>query len=165
MDGARRAIVPARVRARGLTRSLGARLRAVRLGGGRRFWIALSVVLLTLLAAGAAYAVTSALVGGGSKSPAAAATSRPWLGIDVSSTPIGGVTVVGVTPGSPAAAAGLQPGDGIVEVGGQQVASPSDITSAIAGMRPGDHVLVVFQRGPATYTAHVVLGTRPPGYP
>ena len=42
-----------------------------------------------------------------------------------------GAVIRSVRPGSPAAQAGLRPGDVIVGVGGQKVGSPSDVTRAI----------------------------------
>jgi len=35
------------------------------------------------------------------------------------------------------------------------------VSTALAGMHPGDQVAIDFQRGPNTYTTHAVLGTRP----
>lgn len=141
------------------------RLGAGRLGGRRRLRVALIVASLALVSAGAAYAVISTLVGGAGKPAAAANGSRPWLGIDVSSSPFGGVMVVDVVPGSPADAAGVEPGEVITQIDNRPVATPSDVASAIAGERPGDQVDIELQQGPATYTVRVALSTRPAGYP
>ncbi len=119
---------------------------------------------LTLLIAGAAIAVTSA--GGSGGQPSAAATgSRAWLGIDVTSSAYGGVMVVDVFPGSPAQAAGMEPGDVITRINGHPVFAPSDVTSAIAGRHPGDRLKLQFQGSGTTYTANVPLATPPAGYP
>jgi S1-C subfamily serine protease len=121
--------------------------------------------VLTLLLAGTAYAVTSALSGGSGNDQAAASGYQPWLGIDLYNSPFGGPIVVGVVPGSPAQAAGVQPGDVISEVDGQPVATASEFASAIAGKHAGDQVALALERGPAAYVAHVTLATRPVGYP
>jgi len=55
-----------------------------------------------------------------------------------------GAVVRAVRPGSPAEQAGLQPGDVIVGVGNQKVASPSDATRAIAAALGGkDHAVAL----------------------
>ncbi len=51
----------------------------------------------------------------------------------------GGVQVVNVQPGSPAALAGLQQGDVILSIDGQR-ASPRDIQSILQGHKPGDTI-------------------------
>src|ERR1700733_14365698 len=91
---------PPRRKLRERLRSFGARHR-------RQIRIGFAAAALTLLIAGAAIAVTSAVGGSGGQPPAAAAGSRAWLGIDVTTSPYGGVMVVDVFPGSPAQAAGM----------------------------------------------------------
>lgn len=119
---------------------------------------------MTLVGAGAAYAVTSALTRSGGNNQAASGY-QAWLGIDLYNSPFGGPIVVSVAPGSPAQAAGLQPGDVISQVDGHPVATASTFASAIAGKHAGDQVALQLQRGPATYVAHVTLAPRPVGYP
>lgn len=122
------------------------------------------VAALALVSAGVVYAVTGA-VGGSSAPPAAANQSGPWLGIDVTTSPYGGVMVVNVAPGSPAYWAGMEAGDVITQIDGRRILAPSDVTSALAGMHPGQHVTIQFQGSGATYNAQVPLGNRPAGYP
>ncbi|HYB26433.1 MAG TPA: PDZ domain-containing protein [Solirubrobacteraceae bacterium] len=156
----------ARLRAwlRAIRRS--ARLRPRRrYAGSRRGRIVVLVGLLALVGAGTAYAVTSALTGSGGRNQAAASGYQPWIGIDLYNSPFGGPIVVSVAPGSPAQAAGMQPGDVISQVDGQPVATTSEFASAIAGKHPGDQVTIQLERGPATYVADVTLATRPVGYP
>ena len=136
------------------------------MGTRRQRRIALVAVAATLLLAGAAFAVTSAVEGGSSnQAPAVATGSGPWLGIDVASTSQGGVMVVDVFPGSPAQAAGMEPGDVITQIDGHQILTPNDVRAAIAGKHPGDQVQLQFQGSGTSYTAKVPLASPPAGYP
>jgi putative serine protease PepD len=116
---------------------------------------------VALLGAGAAYAASSLLTQSGRSQPVALNGSRPWLGVKMSSSPSGGVLVDAVEPGSPAEAAGVEPGDVITQIDTEPVGAPAIVAAAIDGMRPGDQVEIQLQRGRATYTAHVTLATRP----
>lgn len=69
--------------------------------------------------------------------------------------------VVGVTPGSPAAAAGILVGDLIVEVDGHPVESPEDLLDHLSGDRIGREASVRVLRGGATTTVPVTVGERP----
>jgi serine protease Do len=66
---------------------------------------------------------------------------RPMLGIDMG-VPRGvkGVTVVGVAPNSPAAAAGIRIGDLILNVDGSPIHDASKLLQVLAKRQPGDHV-------------------------
>jgi len=142
------------------------RIQRLPLGTRRQRRIAVVAVAATLLLAGVAYAVTSAVVGGsGGQTPAVASGSGAWLGIDVASSPQGGVMVVDVFPGSPAQAAGMEPGDLITRIGGHQILTPRDVRAAIAGKHPGDQVQLQFQGSGTSYTAKVPLTSPPAGYP
>jgi len=59
---------------------------------------------------------------------------------------VAGVKLTGVAPGGPAAAAGLQAGDVIVEVGAQKGENICDYTYAIQALRAGEAVAVVVIR-------------------
>jgi S1-C subfamily serine protease len=148
-------------------RALLRRIPSLPVGSRHQRRIAIAAVALTLLLATGAYAVTSAVMGGGSGVPtsSAASGSGAWLGIDVASSSLGGVMVVDVFPGSPAQNAGMEPGDVITQINGHPIFSPSDVTSAIANMRPGDHVQLQFEGSGTTYSASVPLASRPAGYP
>ena len=142
------------------------RIRRLPLGTRRQRRIAVVAVAATLLLAGVAYAVTSAVVGGsGGQTPAVASGSGAWLGIDVASSPQGGVMAVDVFPGSPAQAAGMEPGDLITRIDGHQILTPRDVRAAIAGKHPGDQVQLQFQGSGTSYTAKVPLASPPAGYP
>ena len=93
---------------------------------------------------------------------------RPTLGVQAAPTALQaalrlprGVAVVGVVPGSPAAAAGLQPyrrgpggevtaGDVITAVAGTAVATVDDILEVLERHQPGDTVTVTVLRGGRT---------------
>ena len=136
------------------------------MGTQRQRRIAIVALGVTLVLAGAAYAVTSAVHGGSdSPTPAAASGSGAWLGINVTSTSQGGVMVVDVFPGSPAEAAGMEPGDLITQIDGRQILTPRDVREAIAGKHPGDQVQLQFQGSGTSYTAKVPLASPPAGYP
>ena len=135
-----------------------ARLRRV---DRRRLRTASLVALAALLLVGGAYALASGSGGGSGNSPAAATRSSAWLGIDMSSSPLGGVMVVGVAHHSPAEAAGIKPGDVITQIDTEPIAAPSIVEAAIAGLRPGDQVEIQLQRGSTTYTTRVTLAAPP----
>ncbi len=61
---------------------------------------------------------------------------------------------------SPAAKAGLQPGDLLVEFDGRSIQSLYDFTYALRAKKPGDAVLVVVRRNGSEVTATVVLEAR-----
>ena len=58
-----------------------------------------------------------------------------------------GVVVAAVETGSPADSAGIQPGDVIREVNRQRVRSVADFERVSLGLRPGDRVTLLLQRG------------------
>jgi putative serine protease PepD len=87
---------------------------------------------------------------------------RPFLGVTTSSTPGDiGARVVDLVPGGPAAAAGLQPGDIIVGLGGKEVLTSEDVSAAIESRKPGEAVGVEIERAGARRSLRTTLGTRP----
>jgi len=69
--------------------------------------------------------------------------SAVWLGAT-----LGGNKVTGVFDASPAAAAGLSPGDEIIAIDGFRVTGEGDLRGIAGAQRPGDPVeLAVFRRG------------------
>jgi putative serine protease PepD len=87
---------------------------------------------------------------------------RAYLGVSTSEAPPrDGALVQAVTPGGPAAEAGLQPGDLIVELDGKAVRSPSNLGQSVLTRKPGDTVEVVVQRDGNRRTLRVTLGQRP----
>jgi putative serine protease PepD len=87
---------------------------------------------------------------------------RAYLGISSRPSVVGsGALVEAVVPGGPAEDGGIAPGDVVVNVGGKEILAPEDISTAIESRTPGDDVPVEVQRGGATQTLHIKLGTRP----
>jgi S1-C subfamily serine protease len=91
-----------------------------------------------------------------------------FLGVDVVSLgPLsglaGGAVVAAVSPGSPAASAGLVSGDVITALGGAAVSSAAGLERRLGAQHPGDPVPVTW-RDPlgVSHAATVVLGSGPP---
>ena len=108
------------------------------------------------------------------------AVHRPRLGITVG--PVGpadaelyglpsvsGALVKGVQPGTPAASAGLQPGDVVVAIDGQAIRTDIDLTTSLAEKQPGDVVTLALYRNKQRQNVQVRLGqfetTRAPTTP
>jgi putative serine protease PepD len=87
-----------------------------------------------------------------------------------------GVEVTQVTPGGPAADAGLKAADATSLVGGQELPTGGDVITAVNGkgvstseelqsvigaMKPGDSASITYSRDGSEHTVQVTLGTRP----
>ncbi len=72
-----------------------------------------------------------------------------------------GVVVIEVTPGSPAARAGIRPGDAILEVNRQPVRTVEAFRQALAQLKPGEGVPVYLQRGGGRNEYVVLKGPEP----
>lgn len=134
----------------------------------RRVRRLLPVVLLTLASAAIAYGVVSLIVDSDPTSPSAATfnAARGWIGVEMTNSPDGnGALIVSVVPGSPAAAAGLQPGDILTEIDHHPVSTPNGVTSRLANLHAGDRVDLQVQRGPLQYDTQTTLAARPAGSP
>jgi putative serine protease PepD len=66
-----------------------------------------------------------------------------------------------IAPGSPAARAGLQPGDVIVAINGHPISSTEQFITTVAGYPPGRTITLTVRRGGQTKTIHLTLGVRP----
>jgi len=127
---------------------------------GRRWAVGLALVGL----AAVAVAAWLGFSGGGSTTPVGGA----MLGVRVHSVD-GGAEVLSVTPGSPAARAGLRPqrkspkrrGDVITAIDGTDIGSAPELVGQMDLHSPGDDVLVTFKRGRYTTWARVKLGVKP----
>lgn len=98
-------------------------------------------------------------------SSAPAGSNKSGYGPDFGSIPDftelpNGVRFADVRPGSPAAKAGLQPGDVLTEFGGKPVQNLYDFTYALRARKPGETVLVKVLRGGQTVEAKVLLTER-----
>ena len=71
-----------------------------------------------------------------------------------------GVRFADIRPGTPAAQAGLQAGDVLVEFDGKPIDNLYDFTYALRSKKPGDRVTVKVLRGTETVTASVLLRER-----
>lgn len=72
-----------------------------------------------------------------------------------------GAYVDSVTPGGPAAQAGVEPGDLLVGVNGNPVANGTEATRAVSSSRPGDTIRLEVIRDGRRRTINVRSGTRP----
>jgi serine protease Do len=71
-----------------------------------------------------------------------------------------GAIVDQAMPGTPAADAGIQPGDVITKVNGQEVKDAGDLTREIGSMRPGERIELSYLRNGAEQTADVTLASQ-----
>jgi S1-C subfamily serine protease len=85
-----------------------------------------------------------------------------FLGVSVEATGGRGAGVAQVASGTPAARAGLVPGDTIRAVDGTTVRTPTALVNALATHRPGDSVTITWADASGRkHSAHVTLATGP----
>jgi hypothetical protein len=131
--------------------------------GPREVRAAALVALLVLITAGAAFGVTLLVDGSGGQGSSAAKV-HSWLGIDVAGSPFG-IVITDVVPGSPAANAGLEPGDMINEINNHAVGTVDGVSAALTGLHPGDTIEIQFTRGLSSYTTQAQLAAHPANFP
>jgi S1-C subfamily serine protease len=90
-------------------------------------------------------------------------SGRAFLGVSVATVTAGGVLVSSVEKGAPADKAGIRPGDIIVSVDGQPTPSTDELSTVLAGLKPGRRVPVVVVRNGGRTTVTVTLGELPAG--
>jgi S1-C subfamily serine protease len=71
-----------------------------------------------------------------------------------------GVVVMQVATPSPAAEAGIQPGDIITSLSGRETAPAEDLIAALRGTKPGDRVQLTVLRGANTLEITVIVAER-----
>ncbi len=81
---------------------------------------------------------------------------RIGLGVVLGEAADGGARIAAVTPGGPAAKAGLKAGDIVRSVHGRNVASPDDLVAALRGIQKGQAVNVGYLRDGRSAAAAVV---------
>jgi putative serine protease PepD len=91
-----------------------------------------------------------------------------YLGVQLNGTSVGGAEIAGaatggtpVVSGSPAAKAGLQPGDLITAINGKSVTSTDQFIATLDNYQPGNVVTLTVKRGGKTLQIKVTLGVRP----
>jgi len=101
-------------------------------------------------------------------------TGRAYLGVNLTSVDATlaaqdrlavdhGALVVNVVSGSPAASAGLQPGDVIVQIGNSQVNDVQSLSDILVNSSPGQRIALKVYRGSQQLTVNVTLGELPSG--
>ena len=73
----------------------------------------------------------------------------------------GGALLAGISPDSPAAEAGLQPGDVIVAVNGAKVESPRQLAVNVASVKPGENAKLDVVRDGKSQTVTATVGEQP----
>jgi putative serine protease PepD len=88
-----------------------------------------------------------------------------YLGVSMGAPTGGqdGALVQEVASGSPAAKAGLRPGDLVVAIDGQAVADPSEMSARVRAHKPGDRVSLKVVRDGNETTITATLSQRPAG--
>lgn len=90
-----------------------------------------------------------------------ATTLTPQIIDQLGTTATRGLAVIDVEAGTPAADAGLLPGDVLVEFGGEPVDDLNEFLILLRRSTPGDEVDVVVRRGDDDLVLTAVLGDRP----
>jgi S1-C subfamily serine protease len=72
-----------------------------------------------------------------------------------------GVVAMHVATPSPAAEAGIQPGDIVIAFNGQETAAAEELIAALRGTKPGDRVQLTVQRGAKTEQITITVAERP----
>jgi len=90
----------------------------------------------------------------------ASAPPAGWLGVVLAARD-GRPTIVEVVPGSPAAAAGLLPGDQVMSVGGASSPDLEHAIAAISARRAGERLVLLVRRGSKPVRVEARLMARP----
>jgi serine protease DegQ len=90
------------------------------------------------------------------------ATLTPEIARLLGTNATSGVVVMQVETPSPAAEAGIQPGDIITAFNGKETATAEELIAALRSTKPGDRVQLDVLRGPKTQQITVVVAQRAP---
>ena len=96
---------------------------------------------------------------------------RGWLGVEAQQVPMdiaeaagltdGGVLIAGIYQGGPADAAGIMPGDILLEIDNQQLANPQQAINLIAKYKPDTSINIRLLHGWQEKTLTAVIAQRP----
>ena len=90
------------------------------------------------------------------------AGDRAWLGaLIVDGRPEGNGIVASLTPGGPAASAGLSVGDHILTIDGRPIAGAAEVEEVLMGSPPFNRLAIGYERGNSPGVASVTLGSSP----
>ncbi|HZU79938.1 MAG TPA: PDZ domain-containing protein [Acidimicrobiales bacterium] len=84
-----------------------------------------------------------------------------WLGVVCTDAADGGAAITTVMSGSPAAAAGLVPGDVVEAVDGHPVASLADLQARLYTAKPGSVLVLTVERGSSSSSVPVTVDAGP----
>jgi len=116
--------------------------------------------------AGVGFAIPSNLVGRiANEIIAGQPVKHSYVGVELSPTSTGGAQISSVSSGSPAASAGIQPGDLVTAINGQAISSTEQFIATVDNYAPGQQITVTVKRGGQTHTIKLTLGTRPQATP
>ncbi len=88
-----------------------------------------------------------------------------YVGVFLNASSTGGAQISSVQSGSPAATAGLQPGDVVTAIDGKAITSTQQFIETVDTYEPGQTITVTVKRGNSTQQANVKLGLRPQSQP
>lgn len=86
--------------------------------------------------------------------------TTPIMGITLTENDTNGATIRTVTPGSPAATAGLKPGDVITKIDGTPLQDSTELLARIRSHEPSDTIVLTVNEGDKSRNVTVTLGTK-----
>ncbi|MGH2996528.1 MAG: S1C family serine protease [Gaiellaceae bacterium] len=84
-----------------------------------------------------------------------------YLGVRLEASDTGGAVLADVVADGPADRAGLEDGDVVTAIDGEEIESADELRNVVAAKQPGDTVKLELRRGDNPRTIDVELGTRP----
>ncbi len=84
-----------------------------------------------------------------------------YVGVELNGNSANGAQVTQLQPGSPAASAGLQPGDVVTAIDGKSITSTGQFIQTVDNFPPGTQLTLTIRRGGASQQIKLTLGTRP----
>ncbi len=84
-----------------------------------------------------------------------------YVGVFLNGTSTGGAMITSVSPGTPAAQAGLHPNDLVIAINGKMITSTQQFIETVDTYAPGQTITLTVRRGGSTRQVKVTLGLRP----